>query len=83
MNSVYVSGLGAVSCVGANREELWKSCLNQKSGIVDGLGKIPLAVREKLSVHPKQNSPLAYATSACREALSQADWKNFNRQSFE
>lgn len=66
----WVTGTGAVTCVGEGRSALWQAAATQRSGIEQGVGRVP-----RLADAAASDSPgLTFAISAAREALSQAGW---------
>ncbi|HTM46633.1 MAG TPA: beta-ketoacyl-[acyl-carrier-protein] synthase family protein [Polyangiaceae bacterium] len=69
---VWITGTGAVSCVGIGAQALWQSTLENHSGLEAGLGRVPVQARSSSTQH---NSPaLEFALPAAREALSDAGW---------
>lgn len=84
--SFWITGAGAVSCLGLGRERLFASCLKKQSGInSEGLGPISSEDRTTL-VHSLGSSPVADSGSlplqislwAAREALEEAGWGQLN-----
>jgi len=67
---VWITGVGAVSCLGPNVETLWQNVLADRSGIRDGLGR----VREEFLTPSSKNRALAFSVQAAREAMKQAGW---------
>lgn len=69
--SVWITGLGAVSCLGGSVNELWNRARADQSGIRNGLG---LVEREAVKGSESGNRALDFCVSAAREAMSQAGW---------
>lgn len=66
--SVWITGLGAVTCLGSTVDELWSKVLSDRSGIADGLGRV---------VDPEfagGNRALKFCLKGAREAMKQAGW---------
>ncbi|HMN68957.1 MAG TPA: beta-ketoacyl synthase N-terminal-like domain-containing protein, partial [Bdellovibrionales bacterium] len=71
MSSVWITGLGAVTCLGGTAADLWRATLENRTGIAGGIG--PVADR---FVTPEfnDNRALAFAVRASGEAMAQAGW---------
>lgn len=66
--AVWITGLGAVTCLGSSVDELWSRTRRDQSGIVAGLGRV---------VDPEfagGNRALKFSLRAAREAMNQAGW---------
>ncbi len=66
--SVWITGLGAVSCLGGSVDELWSRALAGETGIVDGLGRVT-------GFEGPRNRALAFSARSAREAMKQAGWE--------
>jgi 3-oxoacyl-(acyl-carrier-protein) synthase len=66
--AVWITGLGAVTCLGGSVDELWEKTRTSQTGIVAGLGRV---------VDPHfagGNRALKFSVRAAREAMNQAGW---------
>lgn len=72
--NVWITGLGAVSCLGASVDDLWDAVRADRSGIRDGLGR----VCDSTFGGKPSNRALAFAVSAAREAMRHAGWSSLN-----
>lgn len=71
---VWITGLGAVSCLGTSVDDLWHAVETDRSGIRDGLGR----VSDQLLGGAPKNRALTFAVSAAREAMRHAGWRRLN-----
>jgi 3-oxoacyl-(acyl-carrier-protein) synthase len=87
--SFWISGTGAVSCLGLGKENLFNAVLKNQSGInSQGLG--PLSPEDQLSLQKSLGSlstersntgtPLQMSLGAAREALREAGWEALTDQ---
>jgi 3-oxoacyl-(acyl-carrier-protein) synthase len=65
----WITGTGAITCVGSGSAALWRAALEQCSGIEQGIGRVSLPGRD--TVH---SPALAFASAAAHEALQAAQW---------
>jgi 3-oxoacyl-(acyl-carrier-protein) synthase len=81
---VYVTGMGAVTCLGIGSSELFKASLENKSGITQGLGKIsPETILELQKNYPEGplfslSALLSYAS--IKEAMKDAGWDKLDEE---
>jgi 3-oxoacyl-(acyl-carrier-protein) synthase len=73
-STVWISGAGAVSCLGLGTEALWRAALENRSGIHEGLGRVQDNVLNGLPEELRANRILAFSVLAAREAMAQAGW---------
>lgn len=71
---IWITGLGAVSCLGSSVEDLWSAVGQERSGVVDGLGRVP----DDIFIEAPANRALAFAVHAAREAMRHAGWSRLN-----
>ncbi|HEX4924916.1 MAG TPA: beta-ketoacyl-[acyl-carrier-protein] synthase family protein [Bdellovibrionales bacterium] len=69
MSSVYITGMGAVSCAGFGAARLWRAVLADESNIERGLGRVPD------TAEPGASRAAFLARAAFEEALAQAGWR--------
>lgn len=69
---VWVTGTGAVSCVGMGSQALWEHTLHNRPGLQAGLGPVPPNARGKQEA--SQSPALQFAVPAARESLAAAGW---------
>ena len=78
VNPVWISGVGAVSCLGGSMRDLWSAVEDSRSGIEDGLG----VVADSSLVAPidevRRNRALAFCKQAVAEAMAQAGWTSIH-----
>ena len=74
--TVWITGTGVVSCVGGSVDELWQATRNDRSGIVDGLGRVETLHIDESSAELRANRALGLSVRAVREAMAQARWSN-------
>lgn len=67
---VWISGLGAVTCLGDTAGDLWRAAGEDRSGINGGLGVV--------RGFEGENRALAFSLKAAEEALSSAGWNSLN-----
>lgn len=82
---VWITGLGAVSCLGNSVADLWNGVRENRTGIQNGLGAVSDSVLSAaMTDHPDapkdwaQNRALAFSWLAVREAMAQAGWDKLN-----
>lgn len=68
--TVWITGLGTISCLGRDVGETWDNVLSHRSAIRDGLGRVPPEFLDG----DTSNRALAFAMKAAREAMSSAGW---------
>src|SRR3954471_24942712 len=74
MNSaapVWITGVGALSCLGSSVDSLWQAVLENRSGIRDGIGRVE-------DVSSSDKKALAFCVVAVHEAMKQAGWDKLN-----
>jgi 3-oxoacyl-(acyl-carrier-protein) synthase len=71
MKPAWITGLGAVSCLGRTQDSLWNSVQEERSGIVDGLGRVDPAIQG--------NRALRFSIQSAREAMNQAGWSELGK----
>ncbi len=74
--SVWIAGVGAVSCLGPNVDSLWRNTLAGHSGIKNGLGRVSADSLCEFSPAVQDNRALAFCVKAAGEAMTQAGWKS-------
>lgn len=74
--SVWITGTGAVSCLGQSVGELWQNLRANKTGIHEGVGRI--ALDATTAGIKTQNRALQLAQVAIQEAMKQAGWTKLN-----
>ncbi|HEX2880513.1 MAG TPA: beta-ketoacyl-[acyl-carrier-protein] synthase family protein [Polyangiaceae bacterium] len=67
----WVTGTGAVTCVGSGSAALWQAALEQRSGIEQGVGRVVRA-----TAAAADSPALSFAKAAAREALQGAGWSS-------
>ncbi|MBF0107479.1 MAG: hypothetical protein HQM16_19400, partial [Deltaproteobacteria bacterium] len=93
---VYITGLGALHCLGVGVPSLWQGVIQRQTGIKNGLGLITdeaLAKTEPLLQDspfkktsralyqdPKKHRPLIMSLVAIREAFLQAGWDQLSNK---
>lgn len=75
---VWITGVGAVSCLGPSTESLWQSTLENRSGIVDGFGRVKNEFLSEAPDNIRDNRALAFCVLSAREAMQQAGWSKLN-----
>ncbi|MBX2994213.1 MAG: beta-ketoacyl-[acyl-carrier-protein] synthase family protein [Bdellovibrionaceae bacterium] len=70
---MWITGTGALSCAGRNPGELWESLLAEKSGLIEGLGRVA-----DLSPDAPADLALSMALETARQAMGQAGWSHLN-----
>jgi 3-oxoacyl-(acyl-carrier-protein) synthase len=77
MNSgekVWITGIGAISCLGPSVDSLWQNTLANQTGIIDGLGRVKEEFLNDLPEATRDYRALAFCVRAAQEAMSQAGW---------
>ena len=72
--AIWITGLGVVSCLGGSLEDLWSAATEERTGVREGLGRVP----DSLFGGPPQNRALTFSVHAAREAMRQAGWTSLN-----
>jgi 3-oxoacyl-(acyl-carrier-protein) synthase len=82
LSKVSISGIGAVTCVGANANDLWQSSIKGSSGISQGIGPISEFqydfLRKKLNLPESSSKSVILARTSINEAMDQAGWDKLN-----
>lgn len=73
---VWISGVGAISCLGAGMETMWKAVEANRSGIRGGLGPVDDAALSGISAEIRANRALALCKVAVDEAMARAGWSS-------
>jgi 3-oxoacyl-[acyl-carrier-protein] synthase-1 len=71
---IWITGLGAVSCLGSSVEDLWSAAAEERSGVRDGLGRVP----DEIFGGRPANRALTFSVHAAREAMRHAGWSRLN-----
>lgn len=71
---IWITGLGAVSCLGNSVEDLWSAAADERTGVTDGLGRVP----DDIFMEAPANRAMAFAVHAAREAMRHAGWSRLN-----
>jgi len=74
---VYVTGTGVISCAGQSVQSLWESARAGHSGIVEGIGRIPLATL-KSADESSENAALTFSMLAIAQAMTSAGWEKLD-----
>ena len=77
-NTVWITGVGAVSCLGSSMDSVWSAVLENRSGILDGLGPVPPETLQEAPRDMRAKKALAFCVVAAREAMKQAGWEKLN-----
>lgn len=76
---VYITGTGVVSCAGNSPEALWESAVAGRSGIIEGVGRVPLSELPPYHLAVDQDSELSsglrFSLEAARQAFQMAGWE--------
>ncbi|NJL25767.1 MAG: hypothetical protein HC902_11720 [Calothrix sp. SM1_5_4] len=72
--AVGITGIGAVSCLGADVEAMWTNARSGISGIHDGLGRVADSVLELTPASVRANRALAFCIRSAEEAMAQSGW---------
>lgn len=72
--AIWITGLGAVSCLGGSVEDLWSAAVEDRTGVHGGLGR----VSDSIFGGPPDNRALTFSVHAAREAMRQAGWSTLN-----
>ncbi len=86
---ITVTGYGAITCAGKNANELWKSCIEERSSIENGLGAISdfpseTPIYEKFLKSSEFDSiahrgrAMRFGLTAINEALEHSGWSKLN-----
>jgi len=67
---IWITGLGAVSCLGSSVEDLWSAAGEERTGVRDGLGRVP----DEIFGGQPANRALTFALHAASEAMRHAGW---------
>src|SRR5690349_11113288 len=70
---VWITGVGAVSCLGNSVDALWQATLENRTGIVGGIGRVSDFIEDT-----RAKKALAFCVVAAREAMKQAGWDKLN-----
>src|SRR5687767_240920 len=71
MKPAWITGLGAVTCLGRDQDQLWSAALEGRTGIVDGIGRVDPAIQG--------NRALRFSVYAAKEAMNQAGWTELGK----
>jgi len=75
-SQIWITGLGAVSCLGSSVEDLWSALKSERTGVREGLGRVD----DGHFGETPRNRALAFAVHAAREAMHQAGWSRLGSE---